>query len=247
MKSNAEWKYWGERDPLYAVASWPGKERSSKDAWTNEEFYNLGQQDWADFLRQWQGYGFKAGTCIEIGCGAGRMTNQLRQTFSKVEAFDVSQHQIDYARKNIPAENVNFTLTEGIKLPLADNTCDAAFSVHVFQHFESHADAYAVFAELFRSLAPGGTIMVHLPVYDLPAKKISNLFRPVISLSQWYHDIKASLDRKLQNGGWKNLPFERRDLFSALAKIGFSDLEFRIFYTQSNHDEHGFVFARKPV
>ena len=55
MKSNVEWKKWGEVDPLYAVASWAGKQRGQSNPWTDEEFYELGRSDWADFVRHWQG------------------------------------------------------------------------------------------------------------------------------------------------------------------------------------------------
>lgn len=43
MKSNLEWEKWGERDPLFAVASWAGKERGGAQAWTDAEFYSMGR------------------------------------------------------------------------------------------------------------------------------------------------------------------------------------------------------------
>ena len=72
----------GNAIPLFAVATWPGKERGGAAAWTDEEFYELGRSDWADFLKQWSHYGLNAGSCVEIGCGAGRITNQLGQYLS---------------------------------------------------------------------------------------------------------------------------------------------------------------------
>jgi ubiquinone/menaquinone biosynthesis C-methylase UbiE len=250
MKSNIEWKKWGELDPLFAVSTWPGKERGSHNAWTDEEFYQLGRLDWADFLRHWQQYGLNQGTCIEIGCGSGRITKQLGQCFQQVTGLDVSQHQLDYARKHVPESNVAFTLSDGTLLPVEDRLGDAVFSVHVFQHFESHAGAFAVFSEIHRALKPGGTLMIHLPLYDLPDMKISILFPPVIAFAKRMSDLKAAVDRHyLFKGKWKpvmrRLRFDRLQLLKKLQDIGFSRIEFRMFPVQSNGSYHEFVFATK--
>lgn len=252
MKSNLEWKKWGEHDPLYAVATWEGKERGGPDAWTDEEFYQLGQSDWSDFFRQWQHYGVRLGHCIEIGCGAGRITKQLCGAFQQVTAVDVSQHQLDYAQARIPALNVKFVATDGARLPVADGACDAAFSVHVFQHFESRDDAFSVFREIHRALAKGGTLMIHLPLYELPDTRISNLFTPVLSLEKRVMDFKAALARKrLQKGEWapvmRRLRFDRQQLLQVLKSIGFLHVETRMFAVQSNHSPHDFIFASKGV
>lgn len=250
MKSNIEWQKWGERDPLYAVSTWQGKERGSQNAWTDKEFYQLGGIDWADFQTHWQHYGLNFGTCVEIGCGAGRITKQLGQCFQHVTGLDVSQHQLDYAREHVPKPNVAFTLSDGTRLPIADRACDAVFSVHVFQHFESHDGAFAVFRDIHRVLKPGGTLMIHLPLYDLPDTKISILFPPVIAFAKRLSDLKAAMDRHfLRIGKWKpvmrRLRFDRQHLLHKLESMGYSRIEFRMFPVQSNHSYHEFVFATK--
>ncbi len=252
MKSNIEWQQWGERDPLFAVATWEGKEKGGQDAWQDSEFYELGRADWADFQRNWEKYSLNAGHCVEIGCGAGRITKQLSQYFRQVTGLDVSQHQLDYARKNIPASNATLTVTDGTKIPLVDSSCDAAFSVHVFQHFESHDDALAVFKELHRALVVGGTLMVHLPLYNLPSSKISFLFKHGISLLKWGSDVRAAINRRhLLKGEWKpvmrSLRFDRDRLLHQLREIGFADIEFHSFPVKSNGSYHEFVFATKAA
>ena len=250
MKSNIEWEKWGERDPLFAVATWQGKERGSANAWTDAEFYELGRSDWADFLRHWQHYGLKAGNCLEIGCGAGRITRQLVDSFHHVTGVDVSQHQLDYARGHISASNVTLTISDGTRLPVEDRSCDAVFSTHVFQHFESHNDAFSVFREIHRALIDGGTLMIHLPLYELPATKVAKILALVFSFEKRLRDLKAAVDRRqLRKGRWKPLMrylrFDRRHLLHELHDIGFSDIEFCMFAMQSNHDYHEFVFATK--
>ena len=59
MKSNIEWKKWGQVDPLYAVATWPGKQKGSEKPWTDDEFYALGASDWQDFHSKWQSFGYE--------------------------------------------------------------------------------------------------------------------------------------------------------------------------------------------
>jgi SAM-dependent methyltransferase len=251
MKSNIEWQKWGEHDPLYAVATWEGKERGSKTAWTDSDFYELGRSDWADFVKHWQRYGLSAGDCLEIGCGAGRITRQLVQYFNHVTGVDVSQHQLDYARDRICASNVTFTISNGTHLPVGDQALDAVFSAHVFQHFESHSDAFAVFREIYRALIDGGTMMIHLPLFDFPHhSKAAKLIVPIISLEDRLIDFKAGIDRrKLRKGKWrpvmKYLRFERSQLIGELQNIGFSDIEFCMFALQSNHAYHEFLFAAK--
>jgi SAM-dependent methyltransferase len=252
MKSNIEWKKWGERDPLYAVSTWQGKERGSPNAWTDADFYELGRSDWTDFLKHWQQYGLKAGHCLEIGCGAGRLTRQLAQCFRQVTGLDVSQHQLDYARNHISASNITFAISDGTRLPVGDQACDAVFSAHVFQHFESHQDAFSVFREIHRALVVGGTLMIHLPLYNLPDTKAAIIFEPVISLAKRLSDLRAAMDRRqLRKGKWtpvmRRLRFDRRRLLHELGDIGFSDIEFRMFAVQSNHDYHEFVFATKSA
>ena len=250
MKSNVEWKKWGEKDPLYAVATWQGKERGAREAWTDDEFYSLGKSDWEDFESHWKDYGLHGGSCIEIGCGAGRITKQLGQYFLNVTGTDVSQHQLDYARKHINSENVTVTLTDGSHLPFADGTYDAAFSVHVFQHFESRDDAYGIFQEIHRVLKENGSLMVHLPLYNLPDSKVSILFKPVLAFEKILGDVKAAYNRKqLLKGLWKpmmrRLRFERNHLIDFLEKIGFERVEIHGFRVRSNRDYHEFVLATK--
>lgn len=250
MKSNLEWKKWGEKDPLFAVATWKGKERGAANAWTDAEFYDLGRSDWTDFKRHWTDYGLSTGAAVEIGCGAGRITNQLGQYFQTVSALDVSPHQLEYARNHVTKESVKFILTDGLLVPLESNSHEGVFSVHVFQHFESHPDAMVVFKEIHRVLKPGATFMIHLPLYQLPDTKISVLLKPIIALGVCLSNFKAALDRKqLLKGKWKfimrRLRFEQQPLMGELEAMGFEKVEFKTFKVVSNGSIHDFVFATK--
>jgi 2-polyprenyl-3-methyl-5-hydroxy-6-metoxy-1,4-benzoquinol methylase len=109
LRSNKEWKQWGEEDPLFGVLNWSGKQKGSPSAWTENEFYAIGKSDWADFLAQWEHYGVRKDNCLEIGCGTGRITKQLSLTFKHIYAVDVSEAMITYARKMVDANNIEFS------------------------------------------------------------------------------------------------------------------------------------------
>jgi ubiquinone/menaquinone biosynthesis C-methylase UbiE len=166
--SNTEWERWGEIDPLYGVAAAKGRERGGKNPWSDAEFYERGQQHWQRFHPAWRRYGIDCRNCLEIGCGAGRITAQLAGVFAMVEAVDVSKGMIDYAVAHVTAPNVRFHLTDGTALPLESASITAVFSTHVFQHFDSIDQATLTFREIARVLAPGGSIMIHLPMYRWP-------------------------------------------------------------------------------
>ena len=148
LATNKEWKKWGETDPLFGVASWPGRNKEGSTPWTGEDFYKLGSSDWSDFQQHWQRYGLNNASCLEIGCGAGRITMQLGAFFAKVHALDVSEKMIEYAKEHISIPSVVFYVSNGLLIPLDNESIDSAFSCHVFQHFDSLSIAEKVFEEI---------------------------------------------------------------------------------------------------
>ena len=254
LKTNAEWIEWGRRDPLFGVASWANKHADGATPWKEDEFYALGASDWRDFESHWNAYRYTPGTFVEIGCGAGRITNQLSQTFQNGHALDVSEDMIRYARAHVTRGNVEWHLAEGLTIPLGDNTVDAAFSCHVLQHLPSPVVGYAYFREILRTLKPGGSLMVHLPVHIYPAG-ISSKFAALCDfmhrrLLQPVLAMKSGIQRlRMKRGGIPPMhatSFELSELYNSLVKIGFERVEIIAFPTRSNGALHPFVLATKP-
>lgn len=247
--SRLDWKKWGEIDPLFGVASWPGKRRGSSVPWTDEEFYQLGRDDWQDFLLLWDRYGVRRGVCAEIGCGAGRITRHLAESFEVVEAIDVSEGMITYAKERMSEPSVTFHLTDGLVLPLADASVDAVFSTHVFQHLDSKEQAASYFAEFARVMRPGATLMVHLPIHDWPLlpKALDRLY----DLRRMAGDIRAFFAHRLVEGNRvtpaiRGLSFPVDFVFGTLGQLGFDSIEITLMAVRSNGGLHPFVLARKP-
>lgn len=246
MKSNQEWQQWGKADPLFAVAAWPGKEKGGPRPWTDAEFYALGQSDWEDFFSRWRAYGCRLDHCIEIGCGAGRLTKPLATVFTRVTALDVSPDQIAYAQQRIISPNVTFHVTDGVRFAAAVPPATAVFSTHVFQHFDHRSDAAAVFREVFQALVPGGTMMIHLPVYWLPPSPITPLYARGLALLKRLGDARANFNRRRGRLIMRHLNYDRNWLAECLTVLGFQRLEFCAFRVRSNQAWHEFVLAEKP-
>jgi len=81
MKNLSEWQAWGEIDPLYAVATVAGKAKTDDSPWSEGEFFASGLVAWNVFKRRWDAYGRPNSSCLEIGCGAGRLTRALASDF----------------------------------------------------------------------------------------------------------------------------------------------------------------------
>jgi SAM-dependent methyltransferase len=231
MKSNLEWIRWGKEDPLWAVAAWKGKEKSGTDPWTDADFYAHGEAQWALCQKAWRRYGLSEQSCLEIGCGAGRITRWLAEGFQRVEGVDVSAEMLEYARRNIPARNLTLTLTEGDTLPSAAATVDAVFSTFVFQHLEYPADGLKLFSEIHRVLRPTGTAMIHLPIFGWPetSGKLDGIERGLLNA---IHRGRAALSRATANyRRWRGRPvmrgtdYDAQWLRTGLDQIGFVDVE----------------------
>jgi ubiquinone/menaquinone biosynthesis C-methylase UbiE len=252
--SNVEWQAWGETDPLFGVASLAGKNRKGEHPWTDPEFYAHGAENWGQYRRHWELYGVNRKSCVEIGCGAGRITLQLANYFDYVHAIDVSEAMIEYARRNVDGNNVSFRLTEGASLPLSDNSVTAAFSCEVFQHFNRVRYAELYFVELYRVLDLGGSLMIHLPIYAWPTR-IANLYPMLHGLWRGAYLLQASVRRpliklRLLPPFMYGVTYESRRLLSYLWDLGFRDIEIHIFGISSadiGPNFRPYLFARKPI
>lgn len=243
MKSDKEWRYWGTVDPLWAVASWDGKNVGGGSPWTAEEFLELGRSDFRVILRQWSHYGLMPGKCVEIGSGAGRMTGPLLSAFGGVVAVEISRGQVKKAKALLGEQvsGLRLCLVDRPVIPVRDGTCSGMFSCHVFQHFSEYGGVLEYLRESYRVLRSGASICFHIPVPGAHRSSVHS----AMWLAAW--NARASLRRvfgRPQVMEYHRYPAER--ILRTLDDLGFSDVELRIFSMSSNGDSHSFFFARKP-
>lgn len=249
MRSNLEWQKWGEKDPLWAVATRDGKNKDGPAPWTADEFYRFGEADWACFRAKWREYGLHSGVGLEIGCGAGRLTRPMATDFEELRAVDVSPGMLRFAKTHVSATNVEFVLTNGRELPFPDRSVNAVFSAHVFQHFNSLDDATQVLREVHRVMVPGATLMIHLPLYQWPGTggrmyALWHRCKSVLSDAQASHArllIRLGLWRPLMRMLWYPTIWVLRQM----AALGFDNAEIRVFAAKSNQMFHSFILATK--
>jgi ubiquinone/menaquinone biosynthesis C-methylase UbiE len=242
--SNVEWRKWGKHDPLYAVSTLTNRDRGGSNPWTLPEFYEYGAVHWGEYYPQWRKYGVNLDSCLEIGCGAGRISRALMQCFDAVYAIDVSPDMLELAKLNVVGPT--FLLSDGTTLPLSDSSVTAAFSCQVFQHFDSRDIALAYFQEIYRVLRADGTCMIQLPIAILPLQRIM----PVMGTLQnhlwrategWVRQ-KAKVKRWLishrnRRPFYLMIQYEPDWLLTNLSKIGFREIEISLFPVTGNPGE----------
>lgn len=237
----AEWRQIARGDDvLYDVLSWPEK----RGSWSEEEFYATGASDFADFRRHWKHYQPElGGSCVEIGCGVGRITAQLAASFTDVLALDVSADMIARARAVVP-DNVRFAQVDEPRIPLEEAAADAVFSVHVMQHLESFKALRAYVRESRRVLRPGGSAMIHVPVRgEGPSGRLggaTGALRKELVLRR----SRRALARGGRHSTMRTRAYWLNDIWRAFTSAGFAEVELRMIPVRSNGYGHQFWLGR---
>lgn len=140
----------------------------------------------------------RGGTCVEVGCGHGRMTAALARRFERVVALDVSPAMLDRARAATDADNVEFRTVSGDRLDgVGDAWADVLVCYLVLQHLPTREAVTSYLVEFARVLAPGGEAFVQIPVLDSGARP--RLWRAarsaVVPLTRWLGPTRTAAFR----------------------------------------------------
>jgi ubiquinone/menaquinone biosynthesis C-methylase UbiE len=102
----------------------------------------------------------KASRVVDVAAGPGTLTFELASRVSEVDALDFSEAMLEKLREGLSKQgiaNVRAVQGDGMALPYADETFDAAFSMFGLMFFPDRAKG---FRELLRVLKPGGVATV---------------------------------------------------------------------------------------
>jgi 2-polyprenyl-3-methyl-5-hydroxy-6-metoxy-1,4-benzoquinol methylase len=135
QQANKNWTELGENDPMWAVLTAEDK-RGGK--WTPEEFFATGQEEIGRVLQSIREAGVTVhqGTALDFGCGLGRLSQALAESFQRVDGVDVSASMIRQARQyNRHTDKVAYHLNVKTDLSLFPrNRFDFIYSTLVLQH-----------------------------------------------------------------------------------------------------------------
>jgi SAM-dependent methyltransferase len=127
----------------------------------------------------------RGGTCVEVGCGPGRMTAALAERFDEVLALDVSPAMLERARAAVPASNVRFLAVSGEELDgVADRIADTVVCYLVLQHLPSRRVVESYLREFARILAPAGEAFVQMPILGAAGRLWRGARAPALRLTR---------------------------------------------------------------
>lgn len=140
---------------------------------------------------------------LEIGCGDASLPFALSGITREVLGLDVTDALVDFAAA---PTNFRFLKTDGVDIPIADNSVDLAHSDQLMEHLHVE-DAEAQLREIHRVLRPGGHYVCTTP---------SGVTGP--------HDISVFFDEVAT--GMHMREYDYRSLRTLMLQAGFRRIEF---------------------
>jgi SAM-dependent methyltransferase len=163
------WMEQGRDEPFWSVCSHEQYKRQNF-APNAEAFYASGELDamrLAVWLKRNAVDASKFESCLEVGCGTGRVTPWLARRFRRVLACDISALHMELAAAQVKQQalrNVQFVHTASMRAFDTLPAVDVVYSIIVLQHNPPPV-IHALLARLFRRLKPGGVAFFQVPTY----------------------------------------------------------------------------------
>lgn len=100
----------------------------------------------------------KNSTILDVGCGAGFLSNELALAGHKVTGVDLSESSLAVAKRFDTTHSVTYQTADAYALPFADASFDVVCAMDFLEHVEDPAKAIKEFS---RVLKPGGVFFFH--------------------------------------------------------------------------------------
>jgi 2-polyprenyl-3-methyl-5-hydroxy-6-metoxy-1,4-benzoquinol methylase len=166
----SSWTSLGLNDPYFSVLTQGGFEKESMSNNRIDEFYESGKKEVGRMFKTLARNSIDRKsfqTCIDFGCGAGRISRWLSGEFKTIFAYDVSENYLEMAQKyleNKKISNVHFCQLTSVDDLKAFPNVDLIYSVIVLQH-NPPPIIHRIIVEFMRALNPGGVAFFQVPTY----------------------------------------------------------------------------------
>jgi 2-polyprenyl-6-hydroxyphenyl methylase/3-demethylubiquinone-9 3-methyltransferase len=114
---------------------------------------------------------------LDVGCGAGFLSNHLSQEGFAVTGVDLSESSLAVAKLKDQTKRVNYVLADAYQLPFSAESFDVITSTDFLEHV---SEPQRVLQEVSRCLKPGGLFFFH----TFNKNKLSELL--VIKSLEWF-------------------------------------------------------------
>lgn len=161
-----QWTALGRSEPYWSVLS--DERFRMKSIGENEsEFYASGADSdrIIDIFCQRTQVTPPCGTCLELGCGVGRVTRFLARRFDRVVGVDISEGNLQLAQTYLRKErvdNVSLVLLRDFKQLQEAEEFDFFYSILVLQHNPPPVAA-RMLRTILRKLRRGGSFLFQVP------------------------------------------------------------------------------------
>ena len=149
------WETWAKRDGQFAILSSP-----EVRGWDREKFMGLTwEADHALAFAAEDGF-TERGQALDFGCGVGRLTQRLADSFEHVVGLDISPTMVEQAQQlNKHGERCEYIC--GSLDQFEDGRFDFAMAIYVIQHIPSTLQADTL-RNLVRVLKDDGVLVVNI-------------------------------------------------------------------------------------
>ncbi|CAN5713594.1 hypothetical protein BH10BDE1_BH10BDE1_03500 [soil metagenome] len=97
-------------------------------------------------------------TVLDVGCGAGFLSNELAKNNLSVTGVDLSPESLKVAEAHDETKSVRYHTADAAKLPFGDASFDVVTALDFLEHVENPAE---IIKEFSRVLKPGGLFIFH--------------------------------------------------------------------------------------
>lgn len=164
------WENLGEIKPYWSVLTSEQFQSTRMTEVTRSEFYQSGLDNVVTFFKTLERNGINSPplqTCLEYGCGVGRVTCWLAKRFERVIGYDISRSHLRIAKRYLDEMGIQNVSLQHISKPQEIGNfpkVDVVYSVIVLQH-NPPPIIRVIIQELIRALNSGGIAYFQVPTY----------------------------------------------------------------------------------